>query len=67
MGKIEEGKDEKVMGNIQVVGLGPAGEKFINLHTWHILNDAEQICLRTKMHPAVEALEKKNINFINYR
>jgi tetrapyrrole methylase family protein/MazG family protein len=44
-------------------GLGPAGLDQITLETWSYLQQADQIILRTEIHPAAQELKARQINF----
>lgn len=60
--------DEKVQGRLQIVGLGPGEAGYITRETWDILQRTkkEELFLRTKIHPTVEALEREGIAYQSY-
>ena len=48
---------------ITIVGLGPGNPKHLSLETLEVLKNAEQLVLRTQVHPSVSELLKENIKF----
>lgn len=54
------------MGSIKIIGLGPSGAELITKETWELMEQAENLCLRTKYHPAVTDLAKAGIKFFSY-
>ncbi len=53
-------------GSITVVGLGPGRPGLITRESWELMEKAEQLLLRTEIHPSVEALRKAGISFHSY-
>jgi len=41
---------------ITIVGLGPGDPIHLTRHAWHVLSQAEEVCLRTTRHPTVAGL-----------
>ena len=54
------------MGSITIVGLGPGPFGCISLETWDILRQAPLLLLRTAIHPTVEELRARGVNFESY-
>lgn len=57
-----------MQGRLQIVGLGPGKAGYITRETWEILKGAKRdnLFLRTKVHPTVEALEREGIVYQSY-
>ena len=51
---------------LTVAGLGPAGAELMTRGTWARIEAAEQILLRTRIHPTVEALDAVGISYETY-
>ena len=51
---------------LTVAGLGPAGAELMTRGTWVHIEAAEQILLRTRIHPTVEALDAAGISYETY-
>lgn len=51
---------------LTVAGLGPAGAELMTCGTWARIEAAEQILLRTRIHPTVEALDAAGISYETY-
>lgn len=51
---------------LTVAGLGPAGAELMTRGTWARIETAEQILLRTRIHPTVEALDAVGISYETY-
>ena len=51
---------------LTVAGLGPAGAELMTRGTWAHIEAAEQILLRTRIHPTVEALDAAGISYETY-
>ena len=51
---------------LTVAGLGPAGAELMTRGTWARIEEAEQILLRTRIHPTVEALDAAGISYETY-
>ena len=49
-----------------MAGLGPAGAELMTRGTWARIEAAEQILLRTRIHPTVEALDAAGISYETY-
>ena len=54
------------MGTITIVGLGPGPFGLITMETWDKMQQAEQLLLRTAVHPTVAELEKRGLQFSSY-
>ena len=54
------------MGTITIVGLGPGPFGLITMETWEKMQQAEQLLLRTAVHPTVAELEKRGLRFSSY-
>ena len=54
------------MGTITIVGLGPGPFGLITMETWEQMQQAEQLLLRTAVHPTVAELEKRGLRFSSY-
>jgi len=46
---------------LHVLGLGPGDEGLITAATWKMLEDAEEVLVRTAEHPCVEALRRRGV------
>ncbi len=44
------------MSGITLVGLGPGHPKFLTLEAWDLLRNADEVYVRTRQHPTLEAL-----------
>ncbi len=53
-------------GSITVIGLGPGRAGLITRESWEIMKGAEQLFLRTEIHPCVEALCEAGLTFHSY-
>ena len=51
------------MGTITIVGLGPGAAGNLSLETMELLQGCKQVLLRTAVHPTVEELRKRNVEF----
>lgn len=51
------------MGQITIVGLGPGDFGLITLDTWNKITNADDLILRTAIHPTVADLDKHNIEY----
>lgn len=51
---------------ITVVGLGPGRFGLITLESWQIMQAAEHLVLRTRIHPTVAEIEKRGLTFSSY-
>lgn len=51
------------MGKITVVGLGPGASGLITLEAWNMMQQAENLILRTAVHPTVAKLDAENIKY----
>lgn len=56
-------KKEETSGTLTVVGLGPGRAGLITRETWQLLQNAEHVVLRTKIHPTVAALDAAGISY----
>ncbi|SDG35631.1 tetrapyrrole methylase family protein / MazG family protein [Selenomonas sp. WCT3] len=54
------------MATITVVGLGPGRAGLITRESWELMEKAEHLVLRTRIHPTVEALEAAGLSFSTY-
>lgn len=54
------------MGSITVVGLGPGRFGLITLESWEIMQQAQNLVLRTAIHPTVEDIKKRGLAFTSY-
>ena len=54
------------MGSITIVGLGPGPFGCLSLETWDILQQAPTLLLRTAIHPTVEDLRQRGLDFKSY-
>lgn len=54
------------MGKIDVVGLGPGRAGLITRETWELMKNAENLILRTRVHPTVSALDKAGLSYSTY-
>lgn len=54
------------MGKIDVVGLGPGRAGLITRETWELMKNAENLILRTRVHPTVSALDKAGFSYSTY-
>lgn len=51
---------------ITVVGLGPGRFGLITLESWQVMQQAERLVLRTRIHPTVADIEKHGLMFSSY-
>ena len=51
------------MGQITIVGLGPGDFGLITLDTWEKITNTDKLILRTAIHPTVEQLDKRNVQY----
>lgn len=51
---------------ITVVGLGPGRFGLITLESWQLMQAAEHLVLRTRIHPTVAEIEKRGLTFSSY-
>lgn len=51
---------------ITVVGLGPGRFGLITLESWQIMQAAERLILRTRIHPTVAEIERRGLTFSSY-
>lgn len=51
---------------ITVVGLGPGRFGLITLESWQVMQQAERLVLRTRIHPTVADIEKQGLRFSSY-
>lgn len=51
-------------GSIVIVGLGPGSVGHLSVETMNVLKEAEQVILRTTVHPSVSALTDAGIEYI---
>ena len=51
---------------ITVVGLGPGRFGLITLESWQVMQQAERLVLRTRIHPTVADIEKHGLTFASY-
>ena len=51
---------------ITVVGLGPGRFGLITLESWQVMQQAEHLVLRTRIHPTVADIEKHGLTFSSY-
>jgi|GEM_PF-4299170 len=51
---------------ITVVGLGPGRFGLITLESWQVMQQAERLVLRTRIHPTVADIEKRGLTFSSY-
>lgn len=51
------------MGKIQIIGLGPGNEELITLSAYRLMRDADQLLLRTHIHPSVAFLDREHIAY----
>ena len=54
------------MAKIIVVGLGPGHAGLITRESWDLMQQAEHLILRTKIHPTVAALDEAGITYSTY-
>ncbi|SHK26979.1 tetrapyrrole methylase family protein / MazG family protein [Selenomonas ruminantium] len=54
------------MAKITVVGLGPGHAGLITRESWALMEQAEHLILRTKIHPTVAALDEAGIQYTTY-
>ena len=54
------------MAKIIVVGLGPGHAGLITRESWALMQQAEHLILRTKIHPTVAALDEAGITYSTY-
>ena len=53
-------------GKITAVGLGPGRAGLITKESWSLMEHAEQLLLRTEIHPTVAALREAGLCFASY-
>lgn len=51
------------MGVITIVGLGPGAAEHLSLETMSILENSQQVILRTAVHPSVAELERRGVRY----
>ena len=51
---------------ITVVGLGPGRFGLITLEAWQLMQQAQNLVLRTRIHPTVAEIEKRGLKFSTY-
>jgi tetrapyrrole methylase family protein/MazG family protein len=52
---------------ITIIGLGPGDPQLLSLQAWEVLNNADEIFLRTIMHPSVSGFPSKlRVNSFDY-
>jgi tetrapyrrole methylase family protein/MazG family protein len=54
------------MGSITIVGLGPGPFGCLSLETWDIIRQAPKLLLRTAIHPTVDELRARGVQFASY-
>lgn len=54
------------MAKITVLGLGPGHAGLITRESWAMMEKAEHLILRTKIHPTVAALDEAGIKYTTY-
>lgn len=54
------------MGMIYIVGLGPGDAGQITTETWDLLQGSMPVYLRTQIHPSVEEVRHRGINFTSF-
>lgn len=54
------------MGSITIVGLGPGPFGCLSLETWDVIRQAPKLLLRTAVHPTVEDLRSRGVDFASY-
>ena len=54
------------MGSITIVGLGPGPFGCLSLETWDIIRQAPKLLLRTAIHPTVDELRSRGVQFASY-
>ena len=54
------------MAKITVVGLGPGHAGLITRESWALMQQAENLILRTQIHPTVTALEEAGLKFTTF-
>ena len=54
------------MAKITVIGLGPGHAGLITRESWALMENAEHLILRTKIHPTVAALDEAGITYTTY-
>lgn len=54
------------MKKITVIGLGAGSFDLLTLKTWDIIQNAKTLLLRTAIHPTVDELKKRQIQFFSY-
>jgi tetrapyrrole methylase family protein/MazG family protein len=50
-------EDHRVASDITVIGLGPGSPELITRQAWDRLRSCKRICVRTRHHPAIPALQ----------
>ena len=54
------------MGSIKVIGLGPGDFGNMTVEAWEAIQTAEQLILRTALHPTAEEIARRGIVFSSY-
>ena len=54
------------MAKITVLGLGPGHAGLITRESWAMMESAQHLILRTKIHPTVAALDEAGIKYTTY-
>lgn len=54
------------MGSITIVGLGPGPFGCLSLETWDLIRQAPKLLLRTAIHPTVDELRARGVQFASY-
>ncbi len=54
------------MGSVTIVGLGPGPFGCLSLETWDVIRQAPKLLLRTAVHPTVEDLRSRGVDFTSY-
>lgn len=54
------------MGSIKVIGLGPGDFGNMTVEAWEAIQTAEQLILRTAIHPTAEEIARRGIVFSSY-
>ncbi len=55
-----------MMGNIQVVGMGPGDFGSMTVEAWETMKNAGTLILRTAVHPTAEEMARRGIRFSSY-
>lgn len=53
-------------GRLTIVGLGSGDQDDLTLGTWHILQKADKLYLRTAQHPVVDWLRQQEVTFTTF-